>query len=99
MDAAAQALGLSPSDLRTALQSGQSLASLASAKGVSQDTLTSAITAALQKANPSLSGDQAKAIEARFLTQVPGAYEAPGVPTAVSGAADPDGVRSVNVQA
>ncbi len=46
MDAAAQALGMSTTDLRTALQSGQSLSSLAASKGVSQDSLISAISSA-----------------------------------------------------
>jgi tape measure domain-containing protein len=37
MDAAAKLLGMSASDLRSALQSGQSLADIASSKGISQD--------------------------------------------------------------
>ena len=67
MDAAAKALGLSTSDLQTALKSGQTLASLAKAKGVSLETLTSAISTALSKANPSLSSQAAAQIAQRMI--------------------------------
>jgi len=89
MDAAAQALGMSAADLRTALQGGKSLADLASAKGVSQSDLVSAIATALQKANPNLSVDQAKTIASRFATQKPGAANAGRAGAA--GATDSDG--------
>lgn len=62
MDAAAEALGMSTSDMRGALRGGQSLASLATAKGVSTDTLTSAISSALTTADSSLSSDKANSI-------------------------------------
>jgi hypothetical protein len=46
--AAAQVLGMSVEDLRTALQGGASLADLAQQKGVSRDSLLSAVTQAVQ---------------------------------------------------
>ena len=67
MDAAAKALGMSTTDLKTALGKGDTLASLAQAKGVSTDSLTSAITSALTTANPSMSADRAGKIAARFI--------------------------------
>ena len=67
MDAAAKALDMSTTDLQAALKSGQTLASLAQSKGVSIDTLTSAISAALIKANPSLSTDRAALIAQRMV--------------------------------
>jgi hypothetical protein len=60
--AAADALGMSVSDLRGALKGGQTMSSLAQSKGISVDTLTSAISSALQKGNSSLSSDQATGI-------------------------------------
>jgi uncharacterized protein YidB (DUF937 family) len=61
-DAAATTLGVSTSDLRASLESGQTLTSLAAAKGVSTDSLTSAIATALTKADTSLTTDQASSI-------------------------------------
>ncbi|WP_412734522.1 hypothetical protein [Krasilnikovia sp. MM14-A1259] len=66
-DAAAQALGMSTSDLRSALKSGQSMTSLAQSKGVSTDTLTSAISNALSSADSSLSTDKATEIAQRIV--------------------------------
>jgi hypothetical protein len=68
MDAAAQALGLSTSDLQAALKRGQTLTSLAKATGVSLENLGSAISAALTKANPSLSSDRAQQIAQRMIS-------------------------------
>ena len=73
MDAAAKLLGMSASDLRSDLQSGQSLASIASSKGISQDTLTAAMAAAIQQANPTVSSDQATRVATAIATRVPGA--------------------------
>ena len=67
MDAAAKALGMSNTDLQAALKSGQSLSDLAKSKGVSLDTLTAAISAAVSKANPSLSSDRAQQIALRLI--------------------------------
>ncbi|MCW2600430.1 MAG: hypothetical protein JWM02_2259 [Frankiales bacterium] len=67
MDAAAQALGMSSDELRTSLQGGKSLSSLAQAKGLSTDALTSAISDALKQANPSLSSDRAAQITQRLI--------------------------------
>ena len=71
MDAAATALGMSASDLRSAMQSGQSLASIASSKGISQATLTSTISAAIQQANPAVSADQAAKVATDIATRTP----------------------------
>lgn len=70
MDAAAQTLGVSSSDLMSALNNGQSLASIAQAKGVSTDSLTSAISGALTKANPSLTSARAQQIAQRMVSGV-----------------------------
>ena len=67
MDAAAKALGMSSADLQTALKSGQSLSDLAKSKGVSVDALTADISAALTKANPSLSSDRAQQMAQRLV--------------------------------
>jgi lambda repressor-like predicted transcriptional regulator len=52
MDAAATELGLSSSDLQQSLQSGTSLADLATQKGVSKTDLVSAIAQGMQAAAP-----------------------------------------------
>ena len=67
MDAAAKALDMSTTDLQAALKSGQTLASLAQSKGVNIDTLTSAVSAALIAANPSLSTDRAALVAQRMV--------------------------------
>jgi uncharacterized protein YidB (DUF937 family) len=69
MDAAAKLLGMSTTDLRTALQSGQSLVSLASSKGISQDDLTAAMSKALQQANPNMTADQATKMATALATR------------------------------
>ena len=83
MDAAAQVLGMSTTDLRSALSGGQTLSSLAQSKGISTDKLASAISAALTKANPSLSADRAQQIATRMI-------EGPG---SASGSTAPGGDR------
>jgi lambda repressor-like predicted transcriptional regulator len=72
MDAAANALGMQPQDLFSALRSGQSLADVASSKGVSQDQLVSAMSSAITQANSGINTDQAMQIATRIATQVPG---------------------------
>jgi hypothetical protein len=67
MDAAASALGMSSSDLQTALKGGQSLSSLAKAKGVSTGDLTNAISSALTKTNPSIGSDRAQQLAQRMV--------------------------------
>ena len=67
MDAAAKALGMSSTDLQTALKSGQSLSDLAKSKGVGLDTLTADISTAFSTANPSLSSDRAQQIAQRLI--------------------------------
>lgn len=48
MDVAAQALGMTNEELRTALQGGQTLAQVAESKGVSTQVLTDALTAGIE---------------------------------------------------
>lgn len=66
-DAAANALGMSTQDLRSALRNGQTMSSLAQSKGVSADSLTSAISTALTGADPSLSSGKAQDIAAHMV--------------------------------
>jgi uncharacterized protein YidB (DUF937 family) len=68
MDAAAKALGMSGDDLRSALQSGQTLSSLAQSKGISTDSLASTISNALTEANPKMSADRAQQIAQRMVS-------------------------------
>ena len=77
MDAAAKLLGMSSSDLRTALQGGQSLTSIASSKGVSQDALVGAMATAIQEANPAISADQASKVATAIATRT---HSAGGTP-------------------
>ena len=51
MDGAAKALGMSSSDLRTSLQGGQSISSIAQSKGLSLDTVIAAMATSIQQAN------------------------------------------------
>jgi uncharacterized protein YidB (DUF937 family) len=71
MDAAAKLLGMSSSDLRSALQSGKSLADIASSKGIGQDTLTAAMAAAIQQANPNVSSERATEVATAIATRTP----------------------------
>jgi len=71
LDAAAKLLDMSASDLRSAMQSGQSLASIASSKGISQDTLTAAMASAIEEANPTISADQANKVATSIATLTP----------------------------
>jgi hypothetical protein len=52
MNSASTALGLSVQDLRSALDSGQSLADVAQQRGVSRDDLVSAVAQGIQSAPP-----------------------------------------------
>jgi uncharacterized protein YidB (DUF937 family) len=81
MDAAAKALGMSSSDLRTALQSGQSLSSIATSKGISQDTLVAAMAAAIQQANPNVTADQATSVATAIATRTPPSGARPAAST------------------
>ena len=67
MEAAAQILGMSVSDLQTALKSGQTMQSLAKAKGIDEGTLAKAVGEALTKANPALSAGRAQLIALRMI--------------------------------
>jgi uncharacterized protein YidB (DUF937 family) len=71
MDAAANLLGMSASDLRTAMQSGQSLSQIASSKGVGQDQLIAAMSTAIQQANPGMSADRATSVATAIATRTP----------------------------
>ena len=82
MSAAAQLLDMAPSDVRSALEGGQSLADLAKSKGMSQDDLIKAMASAIQQARPGLSTDQATQIATQIATRVPGAGPNSGQSTA-----------------
>ena len=71
MDAAAKTLGTTTSDLMSSLQNGQTLASVASSKGVSQDDLVKSISAALSQADSNLSTDQATQLATALVTGTP----------------------------
>jgi lambda repressor-like predicted transcriptional regulator len=92
MDAAAKVLGMSTGDLRTAIQSGGSLATIASSKGISQATLTAAMTAAIQQANPEISADQAAKVATAMVNRTPPAGGPP--PDGGAGAAGSTGGTS-----
>jgi uncharacterized protein YidB (DUF937 family) len=81
MNGAAQALGMNSSDLISALQSGQSLSSIASSKGLSQDKLVAAMAASIQQANPGVSADQATKVATAMATRTPPAGGMPPVQT------------------
>ena len=78
MGAAAQLLGMSTSDLGSALRSGQSLASIASSQGVNQNALVSALAAAVKGSNSSLTADQATQIATQMATRTQGTQSQPG---------------------
>jgi len=89
MDAAAKLLGMSASDLRAALQSGQSLVSIASSKGISQGALVGAMATAIQEANPDVSADQATKVATAIATRTHSAVGTPPsgpAPDAAAGA-------------
>jgi hypothetical protein len=91
VDAAANLLGMSAGDLRTALNSGQSLSSIAASKGIGQDDLVRAMAGAIEQANPNVSADQATRIATVMATRTRPAGEPPsGVPAASQGT-DPGG--------
>lgn len=71
VDAAAQFLEMTPADVRSALQGGQSLSDLARTKGVSQDDLVNAMATAIKQANPNMSADRATVLATDIATQVP----------------------------
>ncbi len=87
MSAAAQLLGMSTTDLGSALQSGQSLASIASSQGVSQNALISALAAAISGSNSNLTSDQATQIATQMANRTPGTQSQPaaGVLQAAAG--------------
>ena len=88
MNGAAQALGMSSSDLISALQSGQSLSSIASSKGLSQDKLVAAMATSIQQANPGVSADQATKVATAMATRTP---PAGGMPPPTKGGGQPGG--------
>jgi uncharacterized protein YidB (DUF937 family) len=92
VDGAANVLGMSPSDLRTAMQSGQSLSSIASSKGISQDTLIAAMATSIEQANPSISADQATKVATAVAARTPGSTsQAPDPNSSVQGAGATNG--------
>lgn len=91
MEAAAKLLGMSESDLRTAMRGGQSLSQIASSKGISQDQLVSTIATAIQQANPSISADRAQMVATEMASRTPGA-QGTGNPGGPSGPQDAGGL-------
>jgi hypothetical protein len=77
MGAAAQVLGMSTSDLGSALQSGQSLSSIASSQGVSQGALISALAAAIKGSGSGLTTDQATQIATQMATRTASSQSQP----------------------
>jgi uncharacterized protein YidB (DUF937 family) len=71
MDTAASTLGMTTSELFSSLQDGSTLADVASSKGISEDDLVTAITTALESADPTASADTAKAFATRMVEQGP----------------------------
>jgi hypothetical protein len=68
---AAAALGMTLSDMRKAYSSGQSISSMASSKGMSQDALVASMAGAIQKTSPNFSADQAKQVATAIATRTP----------------------------
>ena len=68
MNAAATALGMSPTDLRTAMSSGETLTQLAAAKGISSADLQGTISAALKKDLPNATAAQLNTLSSRMMT-------------------------------
>jgi hypothetical protein len=91
IDAAANLLGMSAGDLRTALNGGQSLSSIAASKGVGQDDLVKAMAGAIEQANPNVSADQATRIATAMATRTRPAGEPPSGAPAASRGTDPGG--------
>lgn len=79
MSAASQLLGMSTSDLGSALQSGQSLASIASSQGVSQNALVSALADAIKGSNSNLTSDQASQIATQMANRTSASQTQPAV--------------------
>ena len=72
-------LGMKPTEIRAALDSGKSLVDLAAEKGISKDDLIKAIATAITTDRPGISADRATQIATRIATQVPKAGAAAGV--------------------
>lgn len=85
MDSVATLLGTTTTDLATATQSGQSLTQIASSKGVSQQSLVSAIATALQGSDSSMSSSQATQLATALATGTPQNNQTQPWSTAVSG--------------
>ena len=91
MQAVEDLLGMSRTDIRSALDSGKSLADMAATKGVSKDDLVNAIATAIKSDRPGMTDDRAKAMATRIATQVPGTGGAGGT----SAASGPAGVAGL----
>jgi hypothetical protein len=70
-DAAADALGMTRVDLRGVLNNGQTIASLAQAKGIGTDRLTNTISTALTNADTSLNATTAQQLAQRVVATPP----------------------------
>jgi tape measure domain-containing protein len=76
LDTAASALGMSSSDLSSALQSGESLTDVANAQGVSVSDLQSALESDLESKQPDLSTEQVQEMVQHALTATQQSQEA-----------------------
>lgn len=82
LDAAAQLLDMTPADVRSALQGGQSLSDLAKSRGISQDDLVKAMATAIEQADPGIGADRAMQLATRIAAYVPQQQAAGPVATA-----------------
>ena len=94
--AAAQLFGMSAQDLTAALSSGQSMASVAAAKGISSSTLLSTVKSAIQQAAPQGSTGPTGAVLERIAKRITDhtgpvhrRHRAPGAAPTVLGTSTP----------
>lgn len=103
-EAAAEALGLTTDELDTQLRSGKSLTEVASAQGVSLDSLQSALAADFATRYPNATADQAtqeadKIIAGPSAGGARGAHGHRGPPPFIEAAADAIGISSEELDA
>jgi hypothetical protein len=84
-DAAADALGMTRTDLRGALSNGQTISSIAQAKGIGTERLTNTISTALTNADTSLSATAAQQLAQRVVAAPPVAAGGPNNDTGGGG--------------
>ena len=100
LDVAAETLGVTEDELRTALQGGQSLADVAAAEGVEKQVLVDALVAAAnahldeEVAEGDLTQEQADARKAEVAERVAAAVEREGLPRRGGRGHGPDGTTA-----